>query len=144
MLERHQIIIVGCGLLGSSLATKLSIRGYDVTVIDGDANALDLLGEGFSGFSDVGDGTNPEVLERDGIKEASYVLSFTNNDNDNTVVAELAKRIYGVEHVYARLRDEHKARLLEPYGIEILCPRRLCEQRFAAMSGIEVPGDDEL
>ena len=142
MFERNQIIVVGCGLLGSSLATKLSCRGYDVTVIDLSKSSLDQLGGDFSGIADMADGTNPDVLERDGIQEASMLLAFTRDDNTNVLVAQLARRVYGVPRVYARLADERKARLLSPFGIETLCPRRLCEQEFADMSGIEIPEGD--
>ncbi|MCI2173053.1 MAG: NAD-binding protein [Atopobiaceae bacterium] len=142
--RRHSVMVVGCGVLGASLATKLSCRGYDVCAIDEGLVGLENLGDDFSGFTDVGDGSSAEVLERNGIENASVVLALTGHDNTNILIAEQAKACYGVEKVYARLFDEAKARLIEPMGIGALCPRRLCEDQFASMSGIVVPEDDDL
>lgn len=133
---RKPVIIVGCGQLGASFAKKLSDLGHDVTVIDLNPESLRMLHADYSGFAATGDGVDAEVLERHGINDAYMMLALTGDDNSNIFITEMASRIYGVPHVYARLSDAQKADLLNGFGIEVLCPRRLCEMEFSKLSGI--------
>jgi len=137
--------VVGCGSVGASIASKLSARGYDVTVIDSSQADLNRLTDDFTGFTELGRETSCELLESCGIRDASMVLAFSERDNTNVLVAELARRIYGVQEVYARLFDDSRGDLLAPYGIEVLSPRQLCEDEFSRLSGIALddPADVE-
>lgn len=139
------ILVVGCGSVGASIASKLSARGYDVTVIDSSQADLDRLTDDFTGIAELGRETSCELLEQCGIRGASMVLAFSERDNTNVLVAEVARRIYGVPEVYARLFDDSRADLLEPWGIEVLSPRQLCEDEFGRVSGIALddPADVE-
>jgi trk system potassium uptake protein TrkA len=136
--RQSRAIVVGCGMLGASLASGLSTWGYDVCVIDQDARSFHRLSDGFQGFTDIGDGTSADVLERNGIADAAMVLALSSRDDTNILTAELASRIYGVPQVFARLFDEHKEVVLDGFGVKVLCPRRLCENRFAELSGIPI------
>lgn len=140
-----QVLVVGCGSVGASIASKLSARGYDVTVIDSSQADLNRLTDDFTGFTELGRETSCELLESCGIRDASMVLAFSERDNTNVLVAELARRIYGVQEVYARLFDDSRGDLLAPYGIEVLSPRQLCEDEFSRLSGIALddPADVE-
>ena len=55
MKKSIYIAIIGCGRLGSILASDLSQQGHEVVVIDRDKSAFARLSEEFSGFSLVGD-----------------------------------------------------------------------------------------
>ena len=139
------ILVIGCGSVGASIASKLSARGYDVTVVDSSQADLDRLTDDFTGFTELGRETSCELLEACGIREASMVLAFSERDNTNILVAELARRIYGVPEVYARLFDDSRADLLAPWDIEVLSPRQLCEDEFCRVSGLALddPADVE-
>ena len=137
--RRPHIIVAGCGALGSALARGLADKTFDVCVLDHDADAFQRLGADFSGFTDVGDATSADVLERNGVDETTMLLALTSRDNTNLLVAQLAKTIYGVGDVYVRLFNERKGRILEGTDIRVLCPRRLCEEEFSTMSGIDIP-----
>ena len=41
------IIIIGCGRLGSTLAKELSDSGHNISIIDRNNERLDVLGSGF-------------------------------------------------------------------------------------------------
>lgn len=142
--RRERVIVVGCGHLGASVAAKLSLLGRDVCVIDLVTRAFRRLDDSFGGFTDVGDGTSAEVLERNGIEEAAMVLALATRDNDNICIGAFAAEVYGVPEVYVRLHDRRKADLLEQDAVRVLCPRELCEEEFSRLSGIKLPGDDEL
>ena len=145
IMRASQVLVVGCGSVGASIASKLSARGYDVTVIDSSQADLGRLTDDFTGFTELGRETSCELLESCGIRDASMVLAFSERDNTNILVAELARRIYGVREVYARLFDDSRGDLLAPFGIEVLSPRQLCEDEFSRLSGIALddPADVE-
>ena len=65
-LSGVKAVVVGCGRVGSSVATALAAEGWDVTCVDEDEGALARLGEWRGGFV-VGHGMDVEVLERAGV-----------------------------------------------------------------------------
>ena len=85
---KNRVIIVGCGRLGSSLATKLSMAGQDVVVLDTAEKSFRKLPETFSGFQLVGDGTDVNNLEYAGIKEAKMVLAHSRHSEHVLHVAD--------------------------------------------------------
>ncbi|MDO4850918.1 MAG: NAD-binding protein [Actinomycetota bacterium] len=133
---KRNAIIVGCGQFGAAVAGNLSSRGYGVTVIDKDEEAFHRLDGEYGGFTTTGDGGNASVLRSAGITGADILLATTDDDDTNILIAEIASRIYGVEHVYARLNDMHKAELFDGYNIEAICPLQLCLSQFELLSGV--------
>ncbi len=85
------IIIVGCGRVGSWLAMQLFDEGNQVTVIDRNPLAFDRLQGGFDGKMVVGTGIDEEVLANAGIASADAVISVTKGDNTNIMVGQMAK-----------------------------------------------------
>lgn len=137
---KRNAIIVGCGQFGAAVAGNLSSGGYGVNIIDKDEEAFQRLDGEYGGFTTTGDGGNASVLRSAGIVNADILLATTNDDDTNILVAEIASRIFGVEHVYARLGDEHKADLFDGYNIEAICPLQLCLARFEQLSGVPMEG----
>ena len=127
---KNSVIIVGCGRLGSSLATKLSMAGQDVVVLDASEKSFRKLPETFSGFQLVGDGTDVNNLEYAGIKEAKMVLATTDDDNVNLFVAQVADRVYEIDRVYIRLNDADKSTLLENTHVVAVYPFLLSMAAF--------------
>jgi len=84
------IVVVGCGRVGSQLATMLSLEGHNVVVIDRDESAFRRLGGTFNGVTIVGLGFDEEVLEEAGIREADAFAATTDLDYvcGTTLVAE--------------------------------------------------------
>lgn len=115
-----KVIIVGCGRNGSGLALALGRMGHTVTVIDSDKTAFEALGEGFKGETIEGIGFDQDVLKKAGIDRADALGAFTSSDESNAVIARLAKEIYNVPKVVARLYDRHKAEIYKHLGIQTL------------------------
>lgn len=114
-------IIVGCGRLGSALATAFSQEGHDVVVIDRDRKAFDRLGSGFNGSTVVGTGIDEEVLRQAGIEKADFVCAVTSSDTVNLMVAQVARKIFNVQKVVARIFEPQKEEIYRDLGIEAIC-----------------------
>ena len=115
------IIVVGCGRVGSQLATLLSDNGNNVCVIDNDEEAFENLGRNFNGSTVVGVGFDTDVLERAGVEEADVVAATTQYDNTNLMITEVASRLYHVPQVIARLSNPDHERAYMQLGIDYVC-----------------------
>jgi trk system potassium uptake protein TrkA len=99
------LIIVGCGRVGSELAHAVCEDGHDVIVLDRDFHAFERLGSEFSGRTIQGDARSQRVLERAGIKSADGLAAVTSSDMMNLIVARAARGIFKVPNVVARVYD---------------------------------------
>ena len=115
-------IIAGCGRLGADLANTLSDGGEDIIIIDKNPDAFRRLSPSFSGIVMTGDATEMAVLGNAEIEKASAVISVTNNDNTNILVAQLAKEMFNIERVIARLYDPECECVYREFGIDTICP----------------------
>lgn len=115
-------IIVGCGRLGASLANTLSNEGDNVLIIDQSKDAFRRLASNFGGLSVVADGTDLDRLREARIEHASAVIAVTNHDNTNIMIAQIARDLFGVERVIARLYDPECETVYRQLGINTICP----------------------
>ena len=123
------VIIVGCGRVGSELAKLLSGEGHNVVVIDKDQASLDRLGGTFNGLTAVGNGFDLGLLRQVGIEKADAFCALTNGDNTNLISAQVAKKIFKVPKVIARVYDPQRAHIYTALGLDIISGTIL----FAAM-----------
>lgn len=123
-------IIIGCGRLGSCLAGKMSEEGKDVMVIDYDKTAFRKLPASYGGLTMVANATDIEKLKQAEMKQADTVIAVTDNDNTNICTAQIAKEMFGVSRVIARIYDDTKKSLLLPYHINSICPAALSEKEI--------------
>ncbi len=124
------IIVAGCGRLGAKLASELSRTGSSVVVIDRDPAKFAGLTAEFSGFHLTGDAIEQEVLRSAKIEQADCFLATTNQDNINLMLAQVAKVIYGVPLVMARIYDPLRSPVYERLGIDTISPTELSAQEF--------------
>jgi len=117
-----KIIIIGCGRVGAGLAESLSRRGHQVTVVDRDPTAFERLGPSFCGESLAGGGFDREVLLAAGVEEADCLAAVTASDEVNVVTARLARNVFRVPRVAARLSDPRKAEIYRRLGLQIISP----------------------
>ena len=111
------MIIVGCGRVGSSLARTLTESGHDVVVIDRNAAAFRRLGDDFIGSTLTGIGFDRNLLLEAGITPDSAVMAVTSGDNSNILIARVARELFGVQRVVARIYDPRRAAIYERLGI---------------------------
>ncbi len=115
-----KVIIVGCGRMGSGLASKLASKGHDVTIIDNNAEAFELLGKDFKGNKITGFGYDRDVLEKAKIKMADAVVACSNSDEVNALIGRISQNIYKVPRVISRLYDPRKAEIYRTLGIQTI------------------------
>lgn len=115
------IIVVGCGRVGSQLSTMLSEQGHNVTVIDKSEVAFSRLGGTFNGVTIKGLGFDEETLELAGIEDCDFFCAVTNLDNTNLMASQVAERIFGVERVVARLYNPERTDTYERLGMDFVC-----------------------
>jgi trk system potassium uptake protein TrkA len=130
MPTNQYVIIVGCGRLGASLANQLSSLGSDVVIIDDDERAFRYLSTEFSGFQIVGNAAELAVLRQAKIEKADCLLAITRHDNVNLMVAQVAKTVFRVPKVVARVYDPNRERVYGQFGIDTICPTRLTAEAF--------------
>src|SRR5689334_11668557 len=108
---------MGCGRVGSTLAHILEDRGCSVAVIDQDPEAFRRLGSSFKGRKVTGVGFDQTVLEQAGIEEAGAFAAVSSGDNSNIIAARVAREMFGVENVAARIYDPKRAEVYQRLGI---------------------------
>lgn len=129
MSAKH-IVIVGCGRLGGLLANRLSSDGHSVVVIDRKETAFDKLSATFSGFKMIGDAVEHDMLKKARIEQADYVFAVTLEDNTNLMIAQVAKVIFNVPNVIARVFDPAREMIYKEFGIETISPTQLTAEMF--------------
>jgi trk system potassium uptake protein TrkA len=112
-----KIVIVGCGRVGAFLAGLLDSSGHDVTIIDLERASFAHLPASFKGTTLMGNGTDLEVLRTAGIDKTDALFTLTQGDNRNLMAAQVAKQIFGVKHVIAKVNDPIRANTYREHGI---------------------------
>ncbi len=115
------IVILGCGRLGSTLARLMYKDGHNVTIIDQQGEAFRRLGPKYKGNRIVGNGIDEDVLKRANILQADVFVAATQGDNRNLMAAQLAHHIFNVPKVIARIYDPVRADRYRQMGITTLC-----------------------
>lgn len=114
------IVIVGGGRMGSGLLRQLLQEGHKVTLIDTNENVISKLQKDYDFTAVKGVGFDKDVLEKANINLADAMVSCTNSDETNALIARISKNIYRVPRVIARLFDPDKAKIYSALGIETI------------------------
>jgi len=115
------VLVVGGGKTGSHLAELLLAAGHGVCVVDDREDVVAKLRRELPADVVVpGDGADPDVLERAGIRRADVVAAVTGDDEDNLVIATLARFEFSVRRVIARVNNPRNAWLYTPgMGVDV-------------------------
>jgi trk system potassium uptake protein TrkA len=111
------IVIVGCGRVGAFLAGQLDKAGHAVTIVDLERGSFAHLPRNFGGTTLLGNGTDMEVLRTAGIEKADAIFTLTQGDNRNLMSAQIARQIFGVKRVIAKVNDPIRATLYREHDI---------------------------
>jgi trk system potassium uptake protein TrkA len=112
-----KVIIMGCGRVGEQVARRFDQEGHDVTILDRDVKSRARLGPPFRGRVILGIGFDRKALTEAGIEQADAFAAVSNTDNANIVAARIARHIYRVPRVVARLFDPRQAEIYQRLGL---------------------------
>ena len=127
---REDIVIVGCGRVGVELAWTVARHGHTVSVMDANSKAFDRLGPDFRGRTVLGDALDYGALKRAGIESAHGLAAVTASDSANIVVARVARDLFKVEHVVARVYEPTRAPIYEMLGLQTVASTSWGAQRI--------------
>lgn len=99
-----QIIIVGCGNVGSTLAEQLSKEGHNITIIDTKSDVVKHVSNTFDIMGVVGNGAGYSIQMEAGIENADLLIAVTSSDELNLLCCLIAKKAGGC-HTIARVRN---------------------------------------
>lgn len=98
------IIVVGMGKVGYTVAEQLSQEEHDVTIIDTDEDVINDTLQDIDVIGIIGDGATRKVLQNSGIEECDLLIALTGSDELNIYCCLLGKKL-GAKSTIARVRD---------------------------------------
>ncbi len=139
-----RIIIIGAGVVGYTIAKKLSSEGQDVVLIEKDEKRIREVKEGLDVKVIHGSGSTPNVLMEAGIDKAEMVIAVTNSDEVNMIASLIAGTQTKVPKKIARIRNPDYTsytRIFEEDYLDLdlnMNPQKCAADRIIKI--IEVPG----
>ena len=99
-----QIIIVGCGKVGRTLAEQLQEEDTDLTLIDISADKINSISDDIDALYVIGNGASINTLMEAGIETADLLIAVTASDELNLLCCLIAQKT-GHCHTIARVRN---------------------------------------
>ena len=138
------ILILGAGQVGSSVAENLASEANDITLIDSNAVLLHDLSERLDIQTVVGHASHPATLIKGGISDADMLVAVTNSDETNIVACQIAHSLFHTPTKIARVRSQEYLKYQELFNdsdlpIDVLIsPEQLISEHIQRL--IEYPG----
>lgn len=119
---------MGCGRIGSEVASRLWQNGNQVVVLDLEPENFFRLPYGLrdtEGATLVGDGTLQKTLDVAGLKQADVFVAVDVRDSRNALAAQKAKYIFHVPRVVCRIGDPVRQKMYRDLGLTAVSPTEL-------------------
>jgi trk system potassium uptake protein TrkA len=113
------ILIVGAGKVGYFLAKRLCAGKHTVSIVDKDKQICEDIAKQLDLLVINGDGCDPEILEEAGAKRADMVAAVTGEDEDNLIICQLAKELFGAKRTVGRVNNPDNERVFAELGIDV-------------------------
>lgn len=112
------IVVVGAGKVGFHLTRSLMAEGEEVLVIEKDPAKADRIITELGGTAIQGDGAEVATLEEAGVGRADVIAAVTGHDEDNLIVAQVAKKRFNVPRTVARINNPRNEFIFNQLGID--------------------------
>jgi len=142
-----KIIIIGAGRIGTNLAKALSQENHEVYLIEKNELVARKNVEKLDVQVIIGNGADPDILEKAHVRDSELVLAVTTSDETNLVVCSLAG-LFGAKRRIARVRNMSLSEALAQFGYdqfninEIINPELVAAQAIQKI--VETPGASEV
>ena len=134
------VLIIGSGRVGATLAGLLDAAGNTVTIVDRDRASFAHLPSTFKGTTHLGNGADLDILRELGADKVDAFLALTDGDNRNLMAAQIVKDIFGVKRVFAKVNDPIRAEIYRAKGITTFSRTTILAVLLQAM----LEGDKEV
>ncbi|MFN2608234.1 MAG: TrkA family potassium uptake protein [Acidimicrobiales bacterium] len=115
-----RVAIAGAGNVGQYIAYDLREGGHDVLILEQDPDLVAILRPKFDVRWFIGDACEPDNLRDAGLEEVDVMVAATGDDEDNLVIALLAKQEFAVPRVVARVNHPDNQWLFnEAWGVDV-------------------------
>jgi trk system potassium uptake protein TrkA len=112
------IVVVGGGKVGYHLAKSLLAEEQEVLIIERNGAKADRITRDLGATAIVGDGAEVATLEQAGLERADVVAAVTGHDEDNLIIAQVAKRRFNVPRTVARINNPRNEFIFTELGID--------------------------
>lgn len=112
------IVVVGAGKVGYHLTRSLLAEGQEVLVIEKDAVKVDRIITELGGTAIQGDGAEVATLDLAGVERADVIAAVTGHDEDNLIIAQVAKLRFNVPRTVARVNNPRNEFIFSKLGID--------------------------
>ena len=113
------VVIVGAGRVGKAMATWLLQAEQEVTVIDRDADRCAAIEDDLGSVAVLGDATEYAVLAAAGAVRAQALIATGRSDEENLVICQMAKRLFGVEVTMSTVNVSERRELFYRLGVDV-------------------------
>ena len=114
-----KIAVLGGGQVGASVAKILTDDGNDITLVDNNASVLEDLQEDNDIKTIQGNASSPSVLNQVELSDCDILIATTASDEVNLVSCHLAKKMFNVPNVIARLRNAEYREKTSDFNLEL-------------------------
>ena len=118
------IVIMGCGRVGATVARTMASEGHTVTVLDANEENLRRLPDSLGITTLLGDGTLEEDLRQAGIEEADVFVAVENRDAKNALAAQKVQYMFNTPKVVCHINDSLRQEMYRELGLEALSPTK--------------------
>jgi trk system potassium uptake protein TrkA len=138
------IIILGAGQVGSSVAENLASEANDITLVDTNPVLLNELSDRMDIQTIVGHASHPDVLKKAGISDTDMLVAVTNSDETNVVACQIAFSLFHTPTKIARVRSQEYLKYKELFNDDalpidvLISPEQLIAEHIQRL--IEYPG----
>ena len=143
-----RVIILGAGIVGTTLVTQLVNESHDVSVVDHNADLLAELSNHLDIKTVCGQASYPDVMREAGAEDADMIVAVTDNDEVNMVACQVAYSLFNVPLKIARIRTPHYFIRKELYSNDnlpidvFINPEVLVTRHIRQL--IEIPGASQV
>ena len=138
-----QAIIIGSGHVAKHLSARLIDQGDDVVLVDSNCAGLEAIP--LDCIKIRGVPFDRDVLKNAGAETADVLIAVSSNDNVNIMTAQVAKEIYHMKRVYARIANPDNRDAFEALGVRTICSTSLVvDLIISAISEEDVTGNVKL
>ena len=114
-----KIAVLGGGQVGASVAKILTDDGNDITLVDNNASVLEDLQEDNDIKTIQGNASSPSVLNQVELSDCDILIATTASDEVNLVSCHLAKKMFNVPNVIARLRNAEYREEISDFNLDL-------------------------